>query len=41
MGLIAARHPDIVLIDKEQETFIIYVPIPGDFRFRDKEADKI
>ena len=32
---------DIVLIDKKnQETFIIDVAIPGDFRVREKEAEK-
>ena len=32
---------DIVLIDKKnQEMFIIDVAIPGDFRVREKEAEK-
>ena len=40
--VIEARCPDIVLIDmKNQETFIIEVVIPGGFRVRDKEAEKI
>ena len=40
--VIEARHPDIVLIDKEnQKTFIIDVAIPRDFHVRDKNAEKI
>ena len=39
--VIDARHPDIVLINKNQETLIIDLPIPGDFRVSDKEAEKI
>ena len=40
--VIEARPPDIVLIDKNnQETFIINVTIPEDFRVRDKKAEKI
>ena len=40
--VIETRCPVIVLIDnKNQETLIIDVAIPGDFRIRDKEAEKI
>ena len=40
--VIEARHPDNVLIDKKnQQTFIIEVAIPGNFRVRDKEDEKI
>ena len=37
-----ASRPDIVLIDKKnQETSRIDVAIPGNFRVKDKEAEKI
>ena len=40
--VIEGRPPDIVLIDKNnQETFIINVTIPEDFRVWDKEAENI
>ena len=40
--VIEARHPDIVLINKKnQETLIIDVAIPRDFRVRVKKAEKV
>ena len=39
--VIGARCPDIVLIDKNQDTFFIDVAIPRDFHVRNKEAESI
>ena len=40
--VIEARRPDIVLIDKKnKETMIIDVAVPGDFRVKEKEIEKI
>lgn len=40
--VIEARRPDIVLIDKlNKETLIIDVAVPGDFRVKDKELEKV
>ena len=39
--VIEARRPDIVVIGKHQETFIIDVAMPNDFHVKDKEAEKI
>ena len=40
--VIEARRPDIVVVDKfNSETTIIDVAIPGDFRVKDKELEKI
>ena len=40
--VIEARRPDIVLIDKKnKETLIIDVAVPGDFRVKEKEIEKI
>ena len=41
-GVTEARRPDIVLTGKKnQETFILNMTIPEDFRVRDKDAEKI
>lgn len=40
--VIEARRPDIVVVDKRNsETMIIDVAVPGDFRVKDKETEKI
>ena len=40
--VIEARRPDIVLIDKKnKEAFVVDVAIPGDFRVKDKELEKV
>ena len=40
--VIEARRPDIVLIDKKnKEAFVVDVAIPGDFRVKDKELEKM
>ena len=39
--VIEARRPDIVVIEKNQETFIIDVAMPNDFHVRDNEDEKI
>jgi hypothetical protein len=40
--LIEARRPDIVLINKRnKETMIIDIAVPGDFRVKEKETEKI
>ena len=40
--VIEARRPDIVVIDKaNSKTMIIDVAVPGDFRVKDKESEKI
>ena len=39
---IEARRPDIVFVDKkEREVVIIDVAIPGDYRVKDKELEKL
>jgi hypothetical protein len=40
--MIEARRPDIVVVDKRNaETKIIDIAVPGDFRVKDKEQEKI
>ena len=40
--IIEARRPDIVVVDKRNpETVIIDIAVPGDFRVKDREAEKI
>ena len=39
--VIEARRPDIVVIEKNQETFIIDVAMSNDFHARNKEAGNI
>ena len=40
--IIEAREPDIVVVDKRNsETVIIDIAVPGDFRVKDKEVEKI
>ena len=40
--VIKARRPDIVVVDKlNSETIIIDIAVPGDFRVKEKESEKI
>ena len=40
--IIEARRPDIVVVDKlNSETMIIDIAVPGDFRVKEKESEKI
>ena len=40
--VIEARRPDIVVVDKKSlETVLIDIAVPGDFRVKDKETEKI
>ena len=40
--IIEARRPDIVVVDKlNSETVIIDIAVPGDFRVKEKESEKI
>ena len=37
-----ARRPDIVVVDKlNSETTIVDIAVPGDFRVKEKESEKI
>ena len=40
--VIEARRPDIVVVDRRnRETRIMDITVPGDFRVKEKEAEKI
>ena len=41
-NVVEARRPDLILLDKKAKSCIITdVSVPGDYRIRDKEIEKI